>query len=142
MSNEISFKNIEVGAEIPALSKLPTTRQLVMWAGASRDFVEMHYDKDVAIARGLPGVIVHGALKASFLGQLITDWVGETGVLKEFKCRYQAMDFPGEEILCKGRVIKKYIEVDKHLIDCELWTENPQGEKTTTGVATIVFSEV
>jgi len=137
MSNEINYNGIKVGAEIPALSKLPTTRQLVMWAGASRDFVEMHYDKDVAVDRGLKGVIVHGALKASFLGQLVTDWIGEAGILKEFKCRYQAIDYPGEEILCKGRVIKKYTEADKHLVDCEVWTENPRGEKTTTGVATI-----
>ena len=142
MSNEINYNDIEVGAEIPPLSKLPTTRQLVMWAGASRDFVEMHYDKDVAVARGLDGVIVHGALKASFLGQLITDWIGKSGILKRFKCRYQAVDYPGEEILCKGQVTKKYIEAGKHLIDCEVWTENPRGEKTTTAIATIELVNV
>ena len=140
MSIEIKYDDIVVGTEIPALSKLPITRQLVMWAGASRDFVEMHYDKDVAVARGLKDVIVHGALKASFLGQLITDWIGEAGILKGFKCRYQAIDYPGEEILCKGRVIKKYIKADRHLVDCEVWTENPRGEKTTTATATIEFT--
>jgi acyl dehydratase len=133
------FEDVQVGTQVTPLVKHPTTRQLVMWAGASRDFVEQHYDKDNAMARGLPGVIVHGALKASWLGQLITDWIGTNGILKELKCRYRGIDYPGTEITCRGKVIKKYIEDGEHLIVCEIWTENSKGEQTTTGSATIAL---
>jgi hypothetical protein len=41
--------------------------------------------------------------------------------------------------MCKGKVIKKYIEGGKHLVDCEIWLENAQGEKTTPGSATVML---
>ena len=58
--------NVKVGDEIPELVKQPTTRQLVQYAGASGDFYEIHYDQEVARSTGLPGVILHGLLKAGF----------------------------------------------------------------------------
>jgi len=72
----------KLGEEIPELVKHPTTRQLVQYAGAQGDFYEIHYDQDFARSVGLPGVILHGLLKAAFLGQLVTDWHGDKGTLK------------------------------------------------------------
>ena len=63
---------VKAGEEIPELVKHPTTRQLVQYAGASGDFYEIHYDQDFARSTGLPGVILHGLLKAGFLAQLVT----------------------------------------------------------------------
>ena len=79
MSTQPYLDDAAVGTELPALVKEPTTRQLVMYAGASGDFYEIHYDKDFAAEQGLPGVILHGALKSAYLGQLVTDWVGAEG---------------------------------------------------------------
>ena len=81
MRQQLYYEDIEAGTEIGPLVKQPDTRQLVMWAGASSDYNPIHYDKDFAQSRGLPGVIVHGQLVCSFLGQLITDWIGEQGGL-------------------------------------------------------------
>jgi acyl dehydratase len=139
MAGELFFEDVQVGADVPTLVKLPTTRQLVMWAGASGDFVEIHYDKDYALANGLPGVIVHGALKAAFLGQLLTDWIGKRGILKELECRYEGLDFPGEDLTCGGKIVEKRVEGKERLVVCEVWTENPRGEKTTTGKAVVAL---
>jgi len=139
MTVELNFENVQVDTELPSLVKHPTPRQLVMWASASGDFVEIHYDKDYAMANGLPGVIVHGALKASFLGQLLTDWIGRKGVLKELELRYEGLDFPGEDLTCKGKIIEKKVEENERLVICEVWTENPRGEKTTTGKAIVAL---
>ncbi|MCS7003587.1 MAG: MaoC/PaaZ C-terminal domain-containing protein, partial [Dehalococcoidia bacterium] len=71
------WDDLAEGQELPPLVKPPiTTRQLVMYAGASGDFYEVHYDKDFAKASGLDNVIVHGLLKTAFLGQLVTSWAG------------------------------------------------------------------
>jgi acyl dehydratase len=110
-----------------------------MYAAASGDFYEIHYDKDFAQAQGLQGVIVHGALKNAFLAQLVTDWMGEQGTLKKLGCQYRGMDSPGDTLTCKGRVTKKYVHNGEHLVDCELWLENGRGEKTTTGWATVAL---
>ena len=77
MAQQIYFEDVEVGYELTPVEKNPTTQQLVKYAGASGDYYQIHYDKDFALANGLPGVILHGALKNAFLGQLMTDFAGE-----------------------------------------------------------------
>lgn len=139
MAEQVYYEDIEVGSEIPPLVKQPTTRQLVMWAGASGDYYEIHYDKGFAQSRGLPGVIVHGQLAGSFLGQLITDWIGEQGSLRKLTCNYRGMNFPGETLTCKGKVSKKYIEDGEHCVECNIWAENPEGEKTVLGMAIVTL---
>ncbi len=139
MTEQLYYEDIVIGSEIPPLVKQPTTRQLVMWAGTSGDYYEIHYDKDFAQSRGLPGVIVHGQLACSFLGQLITDWIGEHGSLRKLTCSYKGMNFPGEPLTCKGKVSKKYIEDGEHCVECNIWAENPEGEKTVLGRAIIIM---
>ena len=139
MAKQVYYEDVIVGSEIPPLVKEPTTRQLVMWAGASGDYYPIHYDKDFAQSKGLTGVIVHGQLVASFLGQLITDWIGEQGSLRKLTCNYRGMNFPGEAIICQGKVSKKYIENGEHFIECNIWAENVKGEKTVTGKATVII---
>jgi acyl dehydratase len=133
------FEDVEVGQEIPPLEKHPTTQQLVKYAGASGDFYQIHYDKDFAIKNNLPGVILHGALKNAFLGQLVTDFAGEHGWLRKLSVQYRGMDQPGSMIVCKGKVVKKHSEHGQHLVDCEIWLENAKGEKTTLGSASVVL---
>ena len=137
MDEQVYYEDVMVDSEIPTLVKQPTTRQLVMWAGASGDYYAIHYDKDFAQSKGLPGVIVHGQLVASFLGQLVTDWMGGQGSLRKLTCNYRGMNFPGEAITCQGRVSKKYIEGGEHYIECNIWAENTKGEKTVTGKAIV-----
>ena len=139
MPEQLYYEDVAVGDEITPLVKQPTTRQLVMWAGASGDYNPIHYDKDFAQSQGLPGVIVHGALVGSFLCQLITDWIGEQGVISKFTCSYRGMNFPGEALTCRGKVTNKYIADDKRYVECDIWAENPRGEKTATGRAVVTM---
>ena len=124
---------VQVGDEIPELVKHPTTQQLVQYAGASGDFYQIHYDQDFARSVGLPGVILHGLLKAAFLGQLVTDWLGDRGTLKGFEVSYRGIDQPGRPYRCLGRVAK----VDGDQVELEVWGEDPDGNRTTVGSATV-----
>lgn len=130
------FEDVAVGAEIPALEKFPSPRQLVMYAGASGDYNPIHYDRDAAAARGLPGIVVHGQLVSSCLMQLVTDWLGPDGLLKRHSVSYKAMTFPGEKLLLRGVVARKS-ETGDGLTTLSIWAENPRGEKTVTGTAVI-----
>jgi len=118
---------------LPDLVKHPTTRQLVQYAGAQGDFYEIHYDQAYAQSVGLPGVILHGLLKAGFLGQLVTDWLGDRGTLKSFEVSYRGTDQPGRPYLCRGRVTK----VDGDHVELEVWGEDSAGNRTTVGTATV-----
>ncbi len=135
----VTWNEVQEGQELPVLKKNCSTQQLVQWAAGSGDFYQIHYDKDFAQGTGLPGLIVHGALKNAFLGQLVHDWVGNNGRIKKYGCSYRGMDYPGEDILCKGVVRKKLEKDGEKLVELEVWTENPKGEKTTPGTATVAF---
>ena len=139
MTSQVYFEDIEAGTEIPSLVKYPTTMQLVKYAGASGDYYQIHYDKDFALANGLPGVIVHGWLTLSFLGQMLTDWLGEQGALEKLNGSYRGMNNVHEEVFCHGKVTKKYAEAGKNLARLEIWAENPRGDKTVTGSAVVAL---
>ncbi|MDY6911058.1 MAG: MaoC/PaaZ C-terminal domain-containing protein [Chloroflexota bacterium] len=139
MSEQLYFEDVEIGAELLPLLKYPEPRQLVKFAGASEDFNEIHYNKDKALADGLPGIIVHGRLKNAFLVQLLTDWAGDEGALKKIAIQHRAMDFPEHPLVCRGKVTNKYTKNGQHLVECEVWTENEKGEKTAPGTATVVL---
>ena len=128
--------NFEVGQELPELVKHPTTRQLVQYAGAQGDFYEIHYDQAFAQSVGLPGVILHGLLKAAFLGQLVSDWVGDRGSLKTFEVSYRGLDVPGRPYRCRGRVVR----AEGNQIEVEVWGEDSEGRRTTVGSATVEMS--
>ncbi len=137
MAEQVYYEDIAVGSEVPAVVKYPTTMQLVKYAGASGDYYQIHYDKDFALSNGLPGVIVHGWLTLSFLGQMLTDWLGEGGRLLKLNGSYRGMNLVHEEIFCYGKVTKKYVEGDRNCARVEIWAENPRGEKTVTGAAVV-----
>ncbi|MBI4307230.1 MAG: dehydratase [Chloroflexi bacterium] len=140
MGKQVYWEDVQVGQEIPSLVKHPTTRQLVQYAGASGDFNPIHYDKDFAQqSQGLSSVILHGALKNAFLGQLVTDWVGEGGALKKLSVQYRGMDVPGDTLTCRGKVANKYAKDGQHYVDLEIWLENGKGQATTPGKATVVL---
>jgi hydroxyacyl-ACP dehydratase HTD2-like protein with hotdog domain len=124
---------LEVDQPLPELVKHPTTRQLVQYAGAQGDFYEIHYDQPYAQSVGLPGVILHGLLKAAFLGELVTGWLGDRGTLKTFEVSYRGIDQPGRPYRCRGRITK----IDGNQVELEVWGEDSTGSRTTAGTATV-----
>ena len=150
MTEQIFWEDINEGDAIPALSKIATTQTLVKWAGASGDFVPLHYDDEFAVASGVGKSIVHGALKRQWLVHLMTDFAGEDGFLKKFSCQYRRIDYPrrmksltepldGETWQVKGKVTRKYVDGTECLVDCDIWVENGDGEVTTPGMATVIL---
>ena len=109
MTDQVYFEDVEEGQELPEVRKDPTTQQLVMYAGASGDYYQIHYDLNFAKNNNLPDVILHGALKNAFLGQIMTNWIGEGGTLKKLSAQYRGMDVPGTPAFVKGVVKKKRV---------------------------------
>ena len=150
MEKQLYWEDIAVEGEVTPLLKVATTQMLVKWAGASGDFNPLHYEDTFAASQGVGKPIVHGQLKRAWLVQLMTDWMGDGGKLKNFSCQFRAMDHPrlmkdigesleGETWWCKGKVAKKYIEGEAYCVDCSIWVENGKGEVTTPGSATVVL---
>ena len=137
MTKQIYFEDLSVGDAIPELEKNPSTQQLVQWAAGSGDFYQIHYDTAFAQGTGLDGVIVHGALKHAWLGDLLHRFAAPDGRVRRVACSYRGMDVPGATYRLRGTVTKKS-EVDgTRLVELEIWGENPDGQKTTPGTGVV-----
>ncbi|TMO53710.1 hypothetical protein CWC18_21060, partial [Pseudoalteromonas aurantia] len=57
--NRVSFDQVEVGQKLPELVIDVTAEQIVAGAMASRDYQDVHHDKDKAQALGSPDIFMN-----------------------------------------------------------------------------------
>ncbi|MDP2953234.1 MAG: MaoC family dehydratase N-terminal domain-containing protein, partial [Chloroflexota bacterium] len=98
----------------------------------------VHMEETRAQAIGLPGAYDYGCQRISWLGHLLTNWMGDDGFLKRFRAELRRFNMLGDTTWCRGKVIGKRQEGGEALVDIECWGENQRGEVTVTGQATVV----
>lgn len=134
---QVYFEDVSEGQEIPKLVQSCDSQRLVLWAAGSGDYYQIHYDKDFAQKTGLPDRITHGALKHALLGRLLDEWSGDAGRVRRVACSYRGMDMIDKDVTCRGVVTGKRQENGSNVVDLEVWTEDPDGNKTTPGTAVV-----
>jgi acyl dehydratase len=111
MSDQITYDQVEVGAEIGAVSYPATRLSLVMYCGASGDFNVIHWNERIAKSVGLPDVIAHGMFTMAQAGRFVTDWAGPKAMVVEFGVRFSApVVVPDDDIGAKVNVTGKVEE--------------------------------
>jgi acyl dehydratase len=132
---KLFFEDVKEGDAAPELSHELTRTDLVQYAGASGDFNPMHTDEAAAKGAGLPSVFGHGMFTMGLLGKALTDYVG-VGNLKRYSVRFTKQTWPGEKLVTKVKVAKKYDDDGEHRVDLECEVVNQDGEAKVSGVAT------
>jgi acyl dehydratase len=84
----VSWDDVEVGAELPSRTVSVHRVDLVKYAGASGDFNTIHWNERFAKSVGLPDVIAHGMFTMAQAGRVVTDWVGDPGAVLEYGVRF------------------------------------------------------
>lgn len=138
----VTWESVEIGDALPELRKRPDLTQLVKFAAGNGDFNPLHHDYNFIMCKHIGSVLVQGHFRYAALGELVTQWLGHNaeGRVLAVACQHRGMDFPGTEIVCKGTVEKKYEENGEKRIDLTIWTENSEGQTTSPGTSTVVFS--
>jgi acyl dehydratase len=135
----LDANTVAAGLELPPLVKGPITHDhLRAYAAASGDPNPMHTDDEFARNAGYPGVFAHGMLSMGWLGQLLVQ-AGGVGSIRRFRTRFAKLTWPGEVISCRGRVTRVTDETGVRLLECEIWTENQDGERKLVGSATLAL---
>lgn len=135
----ITWEAINEGDLIPELKKCPGVTQLVKYAAGSGDFNPLHHDYNFPQSKAIGSIIVHGRFKYAVIGECVSNWLGHAGRIKKMSCQYRGMDFPDQEITCKGTVVRKFEENGEKLVELSVWTENPEGKNTTPGLVVAAF---
>ena len=126
-------QNVEVGQTFSqTVAENLSRTQIVMYAGASGDFVPLHYDQAFVEAAGIPTVFAQGMFTAGLLSHCLTDFVG-AGQVRKFKVRFATRLWPGDVITCCGRITGKREANGEKLIDGDLEVTNQRGEPAIKG---------
>jgi acyl dehydratase len=136
---EVRFwEDVSVGDEIGFAEEFDTQR-LVVWAAASGDFYQIHYDDEFARKNSLPGVIVHGALKGMIVGRMLYEWAGERGHIVHWDVSYRGMDPARQELRFWGRVTRTYRQDGEGRVDLDVGVRTADGRESTPGTATVAL---
>lgn len=95
----------------------------------------VHWDSGLARAVGVPGAYDYGPERVSWMGHLMTDWIGDHGRLVRLNVQVRSHNIVGDLTRCQGRVIDKQRDGDSRLVTCEVWGVNQHGVRNAVGTA-------
>ncbi len=134
------FEDVSVGDELPPLHKRIDLPHMVAYAAATWDFIRVHYDADHARELGFPGSFADGQMLGAFLAQHVQDWAGPGAFLRKLAFRNRNMVYPGDSLVCLGKVAGLYREDDEGpgVAECSLWIENQRDERVVEPASALV----
>jgi 3-hydroxybutyryl-CoA dehydratase len=125
---------VRAGDEIPQLTVVVSRKLIDDFSVMANDRNPVHMNDEFARGRGFPGAIAHGAIAASFLLRMLTQWLGAWPVNgDDLEITFISPVLVGTAVTAKGVV--EAVE-GQHLI-CKVWCENDQGQKAIIGTARI-----
>lgn len=133
MALKLRYDAVRIGDKLPELVVEKVARpDFVRYAGASGDFVPLHYDQTFVEAAGIPTVFAQGMFTAGLLSRCVTDYVG-VGNVRKFRVRFATRVWPGDTVTCRGTVTNKTEAGGERLIEGDLEVVNQKGETAVKG---------
>ena len=101
------FEHVAVGEELPLLDIPITTTLIVSAAIASRDYQDVHHDRDLAHQRGSKDIFMNILTTNGLVGRYVTDWSGPRSRITEIAIRLGAPNYPDCTMTLTGSVTEK-----------------------------------
>lgn len=108
-----TFEQVAVGDVLPAEVLALTPTLVIATALASRDFEEVHHDRDVARAKGLPDIFLNILATNGLCQRLAVDWAGPDARVVRASVRLGLPACAGDTLHLAGRVLA-VADVDGH----------------------------
>ena len=103
---------LEVGTKLPELTLYGDPTFIVSTAIATRDYQDVHHDRDKAQSKGSKDIFVNILTDTGLVQRFITDWAGPNAVIKSIGLRlgvpwyaYDTVVFRGEVTAVDGGVV-------------------------------------
>ena len=101
------FDEVNVGDELPPLVLDITPTMIVSTAIATRDYQDVHHDRDLAQQKGSKDIFMNILTTNGYVGRFITDWTGPEALLKKVAIRLGAPNYPYDTMTLTGSVTAK-----------------------------------
>ena len=93
-----------VGAVLPELAIDVTPTFVVASAIATRDFQDVHHDRDRAVARGSQDIFLNILTTTGLVQRYVTDWAGPQALVRKIAIRLGAPCYAGDTLTFSGKV--------------------------------------
>jgi hypothetical protein len=118
---------IAVGTELPPLELDITPTFVVSTAIATRDFQDVHHDRDLAVARGSKDIFLNILTDTGLVQRFVTDWAGPAALVRNISIRLGVPCYAYEKLTFTGRVAAQ--EDGEYVI--EVVARNSMGDHLT-----------
>jgi acyl dehydratase len=93
----------------------------------------VHWEPEFALMVGAPGAYDYGPERCSWLTHHLTNWMGDDGFLRRASCKIRRHNPEGDLLFIDGKVIRKFEEDGRHLVEIEQSARNQDGELSVLG---------
>jgi hydroxyacyl-ACP dehydratase HTD2-like protein with hotdog domain len=126
--------------EIPPFLMTVSKVRMMMYAAATWNPYQLHWDSDYARRHGFPDANVAGPMFADYLVEMLARWAGHPSRVVGLEYANRAMAFPGDTLVCKGKIKGRRREGHWNWHDCLVWAENQKGDLLAEGTAAVSLS--
>jgi len=102
-----TYDEVQVGDELPELVIELTPTVIISTAIASRDYQDVHHDRDLAEKKGSKDIFMNILSTNGFVGRFVTDWAGPNATMKSVKIRLGVPNYPYDTMRMTGEVKQK-----------------------------------
>jgi hypothetical protein len=97
----------EVGTALPELRIEATPTFVVSTAIATRDFQDVHHDRDSALQRGSLDIFLNILTDTGLVQRFVTDWAGPAALVREIKIRLGVPCYAYDTLVFSGEVVAR-----------------------------------
>ncbi|USI90805.1 MaoC family dehydratase [Rhodococcus pyridinivorans] len=130
----MSTPTVTTGESLPSLEIHADPTFIVSTALATRDFQDVHHDRDKAQQRGSKDIFVNILTDTGFVQRYVTDWAGPRAVVKSISLRLGVPWYAYDTLTLSGTVAS----VEDGLVTVDITGTNSLG-KHITATATFVI---
>jgi acyl dehydratase len=97
-------REVAVGDRLPEEPVAVTPTLVVSTALATRDFQDVHHDRDLARRRGSPDIFLNILTSTGLVQRYVTDWAGPQALVRGISVRLGAPCYPYDTLRLNGEV--------------------------------------
>jgi len=143
---KITFDSIQVGQELPSITR--TVSQEIFWknAVASFDYNPVHCDPEwvrTAQPFGIPETVAHGMMTMSFILTVVSNWAYPSMLkITKMTSKFIRPVLAGWTLKCSGVILEKHIIYPgKNYVSIDLKAENHMGELVAICQTEVLFPD-
>lgn len=141
VARTLSASEVRTGTPLPEERIEITPTFIVSTAIATRDFQDVHHDRDLAIAKGSPDIFVNILTTTGIVQRYVTDWAGPEALVRGVSVKLGAPCYAHDTLNLFGQVLERVTESGESRFIVEVLGRNNVGEHVR-GTVRVVLPEV